>query len=111
MATVGTPSPGRSPTRDLHPLPHLPGRFVGERDGQNRPARHLVSAHQVGDTVGDDAGFAAAGAGQHQEGAFGMLHRLPLAGVQPLRENPWIRDFNTSWQYCPFLRVWFCYSH
>src|SRR5579863_1499673 len=38
------------------------------------------------DAVGDDPGFSATGSGQYQQGAFGVLDRLPLAGVQPLKK-------------------------
>jgi hypothetical protein len=41
-----------------------------------------MSAHQVGDAVRDDAGFAAPGSSKNEKRAFGMLHRLALAGVQ-----------------------------
>ena len=66
----------------LHALPHLPGGFIGERHRQDRPSGHLVGAHQVGDPVRNDAGFAASGAGKDEKRAFGMLHRLALAGIQ-----------------------------
>ena len=54
-----------------------------------------MGAHQVGDAVGDDPGFPAARAGQHQQGPFGVLNRLTLAGVQPLKKIHGMSNFNT----------------
>ena len=82
MATVGSAIGTNSRHQGSYAIPHLAGRFVGEGHGQNGPAGYLVGAHQVGDAVRDDAGFAAASASQNEKRAFGMLHRLALAGIE-----------------------------
>jgi hypothetical protein len=38
------------------------------------------------DSVRDYACLAAAGAGQNQQGAFGMLHSLTLAGIEAIEK-------------------------
>jgi hypothetical protein len=59
---------------------------------------HPVGGHQVGDAAGDDAGLAATRAGENEEGAFGVLGGLTLAGVEALEEIhevsilPWGRN-------------------
>ena len=70
MATVGRAGPRRLGDEISDPVPHLSGGFIGEGDGQNRPARDLMGGHQVGHAVGDDPGFAASGPGQDQQRAF-----------------------------------------
>jgi hypothetical protein len=63
---------------------HFAGRFVGEGDGQDLPGGEAHFAHQVDDALGEDAGFAAAGAGEDEDGAGdGCL----LLGVQTLDEG------------------------
>jgi len=42
----------------------------------------VVGAHQMGNAVRDDTGFAATCTGKNEKRAFSMLHRLPLARVQ-----------------------------
>ena len=42
----------------------------------------MMGAHQVGDTVRNYPGFAAPGTGKNEKRAFGVLHRLALAGVE-----------------------------
>jgi hypothetical protein len=76
----------RSFHQALDAIAHLARRFVGEGDGENRPARHAVRGHQVGDAMGDDAGLSAPRTGQDQQRAFGVLHCLALARVQPVEE-------------------------
>ena len=95
---------GAGGDQGAHAVAHFAGGFVGESDGQNGPSGNPVRGHQVGDAVGDHPGFPAAGAGQHQQGAFGVLDRLPLAGVQPL-EKIHQSDFTTI--VYPHLRVWY----
>jgi hypothetical protein len=77
-------------------IPHLAGRFIGEGHGQNRPSGHVVGAHQVGDAVGDDAGFAATGAGKDEKRAFGVFHRLALAGIQACEKIHGRLHFSTT---------------
>jgi len=49
----------------LDALGHLPGRFVGEGDRQDRPGGNALADH-VGHAARDDARLAGAGASQHQ---------------------------------------------
>ena len=44
-------------------LTHFAGGFVGEGHRENGPGGDVIVFHQVRDAVGDDPGFAAAGAG------------------------------------------------
>ena len=48
---------------------HFAGRLVGEGDGHDMPGRDAEFGDKVSDTVGQDAGFAAAGAGKDENGA------------------------------------------
>jgi hypothetical protein len=65
----------------LDPLAHLPGRLAGEGDGQD--GRRLdTPCDEVGDATGDDAGLAAAGPGDDQQGPLAVLDRLALGVVQ-----------------------------
>ncbi len=70
----------------MHPLPHFAGGLVGEGDGQDRRCRHFVGGDQVRDAVRDDAGLAAAGAGQDQQRPVDMGYGFALLGIQPLEE-------------------------
>ena len=69
-----------------HAVPHLVRGLVGERDRQNRRWRHMVIANDAGDAVRDDAGFAAAGAGQNQQRTFGMRNGFALLGIEALEK-------------------------
>ena len=64
----GSPLGGLAQEGDK-PLAHFAGRLVGEGDGGDAVGRDPDHAHEVGDAVGDDAGFAAAGAGYDEQGA------------------------------------------
>ena len=63
-------------------LLHFGGGFVGEGDGGDivRGVAHF--ADEVGDFFGDHAGFAAAGTGQHKQGAAEIMHGFELLGVE-----------------------------
>ncbi len=63
-------------------LAHFGGGLVGEGHRQDRFRHHAFVLDQVGDAVGDDARFAAAGAGQDQHGAFGGFDGFALLRVQ-----------------------------
>ena len=67
-------------------LPHFVGGFVGERDRQNGGRRHAPRGDDMRDAVGDDAGLAAARAGQNQKRPFRMHHRFALLRVQPFEK-------------------------
>ena len=53
---------------------------------QDLARQRLASGEQVGDPVGEDAGLAGAGAGEHQKRALAVGDRLALRLVQ-LREQ------------------------
>ena len=63
-------------------LTHLSRRLVGKCYGQDVPGVHFAFVDQVGDAVGDDAGLAAAGAGQDQDRALGLEAGLLLLAVE-----------------------------
>ncbi len=64
------------------PLAHLARRLVGESHGQHPLGRRLAFGQQVGDTVGQYAGFARAGAGQDENWPFGREHGVALGGIE-----------------------------
>jgi hypothetical protein len=80
---VGRPGRAEQPEE---PLAHLAGGLVGEGDGQDVPGEDALLLHQPGDPVDDDAGLAAAGAGQDQQRPVAVDHRLALGLVQVLEE-------------------------
>jgi hypothetical protein len=63
---------------------HLARGFIGESNGQNRPAGDAVGGHQMGHPVGDYSGFAASSPCQDQHGALDVLCGLPLARIEAL---------------------------
>ena len=66
----------------LHALRHLARGLVGKRDGQDLPRGHALF-HQVRHAVGQHAGLAAAGAGEHEQRSLRALHGGPLRRVEP----------------------------
>ena len=66
----------------LHPVAHFARGFVGEGHGQDGPAGDPMGGHQVRHPVGDDPGFPASSARQHQQRAFNVSHGLLLAGIE-----------------------------
>ena len=64
------------------PQLHFARRLVGEGDRQNLAGAGAALAQDMGDAAGQDAGFAGAGAGQHQHRPIQGLHRLTLFGVE-----------------------------
>ena len=66
----------------LHALAHLVGGLVGECHRQDLPRWHAATRDQVGDASRDDAGLAGPGAGQDQERAVAVLHRLSLRRIE-----------------------------
>jgi hypothetical protein boklE_18555 len=63
-------------------LLHFLGGFVGEGDGGDMLRRIACAGNHIGDFFGDDAGFAAACAGQHKQRTAQIAHRFQLALVQ-----------------------------
>ena len=60
---------------------HLVGGLVGEGDGEDVAGRH-AGLHEVRRSAGDDAGLAAAGAGDYQERAVAVRDGAALRLVQ-----------------------------
>ena len=73
---------GPAGEQGLGPGAHLLGGLVREGDGENALRRHPAIEHEVGDAVGDDAGLAAAGAGEDEDRTLDRQNRFSLAGVQ-----------------------------
>ena len=71
----------------VNALAHLAGGLVGEGDGQNGVGRDAFFADEPGDAAGDDAGFARAGSGQDEQGAFSGLDGGALFGIQIVDER------------------------
>ena len=62
-------------------LAHLLGGLVGEGDGEDVVGGDASLFNEVGDAVSDDAGFAAAGAGEQEHGAVDGEDSLALLRV------------------------------
>ena len=71
----GTDEPG-------HPLAHLLGGLVGERDRQDLERRDTPGADEEGDPVGQHPGLAGAGPGDDEERAGLVEHGVALVRVQ-----------------------------
>ncbi len=65
-----------------HPVPHLGGRLVGERDRQDRTGMDVAEAHQVRDPPGQHPRLARPRAGHHQHRRARVQHRLALRRVE-----------------------------
>ena len=68
--------------KQLKPLLHLPSSLVGEGDGQNLRWVCTVFPNQVSNAMGEGPGFAATGAGNHQQRTFVVIHRPALIVVK-----------------------------
>lgn len=69
-----------------HALAHFLGGFVSKRDSHDGGSRDAVALHQVRDSMGDHAGFSAAGAGQQQQRSFDVRNSRLLFGIQALEK-------------------------
>ena len=77
------PQPGRVPIQQPpDPVLHLSGGLVGEGHGEDAVGRHAVPVDQGGNAHGEDSRLPRAGARQHQQRPFDMLHGFPLGRVQ-----------------------------
>ncbi len=77
------------PEQIRHPPHHFLGRLVGEREQQNALGRDAL-LQQVGDPIGERAGFARPGAGNDQRrarrgGDGRVLLRVEFAGIVNLQ--------------------------
>src|SRR5258707_14823493 len=59
-------------------LAHLFGGLICEGDRQYAPGGDGLAAHEVGDTVSDNAGLATPRPCQYQDGPFGASNGLSL---------------------------------
>ena len=66
----------------LDPGLHFVGSLVGEGHAENVPGLHSQPLDGVGDLVGDDPGFARAGAGHDQQRGFEVEDGLLLPGIE-----------------------------
>ena len=90
-------------------LAHFRGSLVGEGHRQDGFRHHALVLDQIGDAVGDDAGLAAARAGEDQHRAFSGFDGFALLRVQLVekrqcgsgsRIDPSILQGNTSGRDC-----------
>ena len=70
------------------PLAQLAGGPVRERDREDLPRPDALHPDQVGDPVGEDAGLAAAGAGQDEERTVGGRDGARLLRVEAPDDRP-----------------------
>jgi len=61
---------------------HLVCRFVCKRYGEDPTRMDAQLTDEPGDAIGDHAGLARAGAGEHEQGAGTVRHRLALLLIQ-----------------------------
>ena len=62
-------------------LAHFFRGLVGEGDGEDVVGGDASFFNEIGDAMGDDAGLAAAGAGEEEDGAVDGEDSLTLLGV------------------------------
>jgi hypothetical protein len=74
--------PGARADQRGHPLLHLAGRLVGERDRDDLARVDVPLGQQVRDPVGQHPGLAGAGTGHDEQRRTGVHDRLPLWAVQ-----------------------------
>jgi hypothetical protein len=70
-----------------HALAHFLGRLVGEGDRGDALGRIAATADQLGDLLHDHPGLAAAGTGQHQQGAFAVQDGGTLGRVETVHQG------------------------
>ena len=67
-------------------LLHFARRLVGEGDGQNLAGPGLAGGQDMGKPGGEHAGFAGAGAGQHQQAGHRLISTASrCSGFRPLK--------------------------
>ena len=71
-----------------HPLAHLVGRLVGERDRQDPPWMDAL-VDEVGDAVGEHAGLPRTRPGDDEQRAAAVHDGVELVRVQPVRGGIW----------------------
>ena len=79
--------PGLRADQRGDPGGHLPGRLVGEGDGQDLLRRHVPGGEQVGDPVGEHAGLPRARARHDQQRAALVHHGSALLRIESVEEG------------------------
>ena len=77
----------RAADEQLDPLAHLLRGLVGEGDREDLVRTGEAGADQPRDPVGEHARLARAGAGQDQQRALAVGHRVALGRVQPFEQR------------------------
>ena len=70
----------RSAQQSFHAGAHFSGGLVGEGDGENLVLLRESLGEEIGDALRDDARLARSRAGEDQQRAVNMEHRLALFG-------------------------------
>ena len=84
----GHPHPfGMGPHQGGHPLPHLGGGLVGERDGEDLPGVCAPLGQQVRDPPGQHAGLPGTRAGHDQQRTAAVRDRGGLLWVESVQER------------------------
>jgi hypothetical protein len=71
----------------LNAFSHFRSGFIGEGHRQNGFRHDSGMFDQVGDAVGDDAGFPAARAGKDEHRTFGGFDRLALLRIELIEKR------------------------
>ena len=64
---------------------HFLGGLIGKCYGHNLTGGHTHRIHEIGDTVRQHAGLAAAGTGNHENGAVPCRYRRVLLFIQSIQ--------------------------
>ena len=78
---------GRHRDQPRHAVPHFLRGLVGEGHGQDGARMHALLFDEPGDSPGDHRGLARSGAREDEQGAMGVLDRLPLGRIQILEKG------------------------
>jgi len=73
------------PQKLIHTMAHLACRLVGEGKGKNISGRNTLNAYQIGDTIGNDAGFSRACAGKDHYRPFSCACGVSLHCAEVLQ--------------------------
>ena len=66
------------PDQLVDTLPHLPGRLVCKRDGEDIPRTHITVFNEICDAMCEHAGLAGACARQNKKRSLCIADRLQL---------------------------------
>ena len=71
---------------NVHPLLHLEGGFVGERESEDLLGTGSAGGDQIGDPSGKDSGLPGAGTGDDKKGPTVVREGVDLGGVEALED-------------------------